>query len=119
LTSDLNLVKKNTKVLLGDLKAGIKKEPNKVWILNSSLVIASNASFAINSSDTRWLKIYSDGTQAHSIKIYGNMTVDSVKITSWVPAENDYFHNIKDDSSDRRAYISVMGDGLFENKTNQ
>jgi hypothetical protein len=35
------------------------------------------------------------------------------------PAENDYFFIIKDDSSDRRAYISVTGDGLFGNKTNQ
>jgi hypothetical protein len=47
------------------------------------------------------------------------MTIDSVKITSWDPAENDYFFIIKDDSSDHKAYISVTGDGLFGNKTNQ
>ena len=81
-----------------------------IWLLKSNLVIDSNSSFAINSSDTKWLKIYSDGKQAHSIRIYGNMVIDSVKITSWEPEENDYFHTIKNDSSDRRAFISIMGD---------
>ena len=107
--SDLYYVIKKYKNALGEFEGWVEKESNKIWLLNSSLVIASNSSFTINSSDTRWLKIYSDGKQAHGIKIYGNMTVDSVKITSWDSAENDYFHTVKNDSSDRRAFISVMG----------
>jgi mannuronan 5-epimerase len=81
-----------------------------IWLLKSNLIIASNSSFVINPSDTSWLKIYSDGKQAHSIRIYGNMVIDSVKITSWEPEENDYFHTIKNDSSVSRAYISAMGE---------
>ena len=107
--SDLYLSIKEYKNDIGGFEGWIEKESNKIWLLKSNLVIGSNASFAINSSDTRWLKIYSDGNLAHSIKIYGEMTIDSVKITSWDPTENDYFHTTKDDSSDRRAYLSVMG----------
>lgn len=37
------------------------------------------------------------------------MKIDSVKITSWDTEEDDYYYTTKSDSSDRRAYISVMG----------
>ena len=107
--SDLYLITKEYKNEIGGFEGWVEKESNKIWLLKSNLVIGSSASFAINSSDTRWLKIYSDGKQAHSIKTYGNTIIDSVKITSWDPGENNYFHTIKNDSSDRRAYISVMG----------
>ena len=108
--SDLYFIIKKYKSAIGGIEDWVEKESNGIWFLNSSLVIASNSSFTINSSDTKWIKIYSDGKQAHSIKIHGNMTIDSVRITSWDPAESDYFHTIKDDSSDRRAYLSVMGE---------
>ena len=67
-----------------------KEAANGIWLLRSNLVISNNSSLTINATDTSWLKIYSDGKQAYSIKAYGNMNIDSVKITSWDPEENDY-----------------------------
>jgi hypothetical protein len=74
---------------------GLAKEPgNGIWLLKSNLVVGYNSSLTINSSDTSWLRIYSDGKQVFTIKDYGNMTIDGVKITSWNPEENDYQREI-------------------------
>jgi poly(beta-D-mannuronate) C5 epimerase len=110
LTDIYNATRKYKDVIPGFDSLLEKAFNNGIWFLKVNLVIDSNSSFIINSTDTRWLKIYSDGKEAYSIKVYGSMEIDSVKITSWNPKENDYYKNTKKDSSDRRAFISVMGE---------
>jgi mannuronan 5-epimerase len=85
-----------------------KESGNGIWLLKSNILVGSNSSLTINSTDTRWLKIYSNGSEAYSIKVMGQMKIDSVKITSWDPEEDDYYKTTKKDASDHRAYISVM-----------
>jgi mannuronan 5-epimerase len=63
---------------------------NGVWLLNAGIVVAGKATLYINSTDTTWLKINADGNTEHIIEVYGNLKIDSVKITSWNPATNDY-----------------------------
>jgi hypothetical protein len=67
---------------MGEFVSRVEKGSIKIWLLNSSLAIASNALFATNSSVTKWLEIYSDGILAHSTSIYDNITTDSIKVTS-------------------------------------
>jgi poly(beta-D-mannuronate) C5 epimerase len=68
-----------------------------VWFLRANLVIAKGATFHIDSTDTKWLKIGSSPATsgapsftANSIDVHGSLTIDSVKITSWNPATNNY-----------------------------
>jgi hypothetical protein len=90
----------------------LKKEPSAgndrndtIWLLNAKLLISKNSKFTINSADTAWLKIGSDGISAYSIIVYGSMKIDSVKITSWNPKINTYATNI---GPEPRAFIRVM-----------
>src|SRR5207249_8854588 len=62
-----------------------------------NLVIAKGATFHIDSTDTKWLKIISSGGTSgtssappNSIDVHGSLKVDSVKITSWNPTTNNY-----------------------------
>jgi len=81
---------------LGDSTVLQKQTPNGVWLLNANLVIAKGASFSIDSTDTKWLKISSQvanpstSTHPYSIDVHGTLAIDSVKITSWDPATNTY-----------------------------
>lgn len=68
----------------------IKKESENNWILNAQLVIRDSSTFYINSMDTTWLKLNSDGVNTSKLKVYGNLLIDSVKITSWNNTINDY-----------------------------
>ena len=43
-----------------------KQSPNGVWFLNANLVIAKGATFHIDSTDTKWLKISSKVTRSSS-----------------------------------------------------
>jgi poly(beta-D-mannuronate) C5 epimerase len=61
-----------------------------VWLLNADIIIAENATFYINSTDTKWLKIISAANTAKRIGVYGSLKIDSVKITSWDLQTNDY-----------------------------
>jgi parallel beta-helix repeat protein len=67
-----------------------QQSDNGVWLLNAGIIITEDANFYINSTDTRWLKIISDGNTANRIGVYGSLKIDSVKITSWNPETNDY-----------------------------
>jgi mannuronan 5-epimerase len=69
-----------------------KESTNGVWLLNAGVVIEEGATFYINSTDTSWLKIAADGGEdtAHAILVLGSLKIDSVKISSWDPAANDY-----------------------------
>ena len=44
----------------------------------------------IDPTDTKWLKIITDGTTAYGIHVYGSLKIDSVKLTSWDPHTNSY-----------------------------
>lgn len=73
--------------------SALYKVPNNdgVWALNANLTILSGSTLNIDSKDTKWLKIISDGmTLAYGIHVYGSMKIDSVKVTSWNPETNDY-----------------------------
>jgi len=69
-----------------------------VWFLSANLVIAKGATFHIDSTDTKWLKISSKVTRtgvaklapAYWIDVHGSLKIDSVKITSWDPTTNYY-----------------------------
>jgi mannuronan 5-epimerase len=100
----------------------LSKEANvdKVWLLNSGIVVEKDARLYINSTDTSWLKIAADGETAHAITVLGSLKIDSIKITSWDPSINDYAlsegkRNLKGTEYDvelgsPRPFISVEGD---------
>jgi mannuronan 5-epimerase len=84
---------------LHDASILAKQSPAGVWFLNANLVIAKGASFSIDSTDTKWLKISSKVTPgpgsakiapAYWIDVHGNLKIDSVKVTSWDPTTNYY-----------------------------
>ena len=87
-----------------------KESSDGIWLLNSSLVIGNNSTFTINSTDTKWLKINSDGREPYSIKVYGSMLIDSVKLTSWDPEDNSYAE-IDSSGQPPRAFITVKKGG--------
>ena len=74
--------------------SALYKDPNNndgVWLLNANVTIQPGSTLNIDSKDTKWLKIISDGkTLAYGIHVYGSMKIDSVKVTSWNPETNDY-----------------------------
>jgi parallel beta-helix repeat protein len=70
-----------------------KQYPAGTWLLNANIVIAKEATFHIDSTDTKWLKIVSDqaiAPVAYNIDVHGSLKIDSVKITSWDPTTNNY-----------------------------
>ena len=76
-----------------------KQSPDGVWFLNANLVITKGATFHIDSTDTKWLKISSKVTHgvgvtriaaAYIIDVFGSLKIDSVMITSWDPTTNYY-----------------------------
>jgi mannuronan 5-epimerase len=80
----------------------LSKDSEKgVWILNANLTISNSSAFYINSTDTSWLKIISDGKTAYSINVFGSLSINSVKITSWNPATNNYLVNKRDETVPR------------------
>src|SRR5215210_9145127 len=78
----------------------LKREDNSnhsTWILDATIVVEKGSTLVINSSDTAWLKILagdknSDGDRdiVNSIRVFGNLIIDSVKVTSWDPEKNDF-----------------------------
>ena len=83
-------------------KGLLSKDSEKgVWMLNANLTISNSSAFYINSSDTSWLKIISDGKTAYSINVFGSLSINSVKITSWNPATDNYLVNKRDETVPR------------------
>ncbi len=70
----------------------LTKEAGKgnTWLLNAGLIIQRGSTFYINSSDTIWLKLLTNGINSNEIHVLGSLKVDSVKITSWNPIKHDY-----------------------------
>ena len=84
---------------LNDSNILAKKSPAGTWFLSANLVIAKGASFHIDPTDTRWLKINSkveNGSReskigpAYIIDVFGSLKINTVKITSWDPTTNNY-----------------------------
>src|SRR5688500_5610053 len=65
-------------------------DDSNVWVLNANIEVANDAILYVNSTDTSWLKILTDGKNAYLIHIKGSLKIDSVKITSWNQYTNDY-----------------------------
>ena len=81
--TDINSQLKNPNVLY-------KQTNDGTWLLKAELVIAEGSTFYINSTDTGWLKIVPDINTPNGIQVFGALTIDSVKITSWDVEKNDY-----------------------------
>jgi poly(beta-D-mannuronate) C5 epimerase len=85
---------------LKDTTVLAKQSPNGIWYLRANMVIAKGATFNVDSTDTRWLKISSEqaiaGASRHTsalpfnIDVHGSLKINSVKITSWDPTTNNY-----------------------------
>jgi mannuronan 5-epimerase len=82
------------------------------WLLNANITIAKGATLYINSTDTSWLKIISDGTSntAYAIEVYGSLKIDSVKVTSWNPTTNNYIRDDNNTGKIPRPFIRVEKD---------
>ena len=72
---------------------------SNIWFLNANLIIAKGATFHIDPTNTKWLKISSKVTRgagsakiapAYIIDVHGSLKIDSAKITSWDPTTNYY-----------------------------
>lgn len=79
-------------------------ESEKVWRLNADLVIENGASLTITPQDTTWLKLMTP----YGIIAYGNVVIDSVKITSWDSATNSYATT---DGERPRSFITIWEGG--------
>ncbi|HMH09778.1 MAG TPA: hypothetical protein VK553_03660 [Candidatus Nitrosopolaris rasttigaisensis] len=83
---------------LHDISVLAKQSPSGVWLLSANLLITKGATFHIDSTDTKWLKINSKVHRsggpkigsAYIIDIFGSLKINSVKITSWDPTTNNY-----------------------------
>lgn len=99
--TNINTVINNPKIL--------KKDSNGVWLLSANLVVAKGGNVVIDSSDTSWLKIFSDGSVAYGLKNSGTLKIDSVKITSWNVASNTYSSPGSDGRTPRGYIVSSGG----------
>jgi Periplasmic copper-binding protein (NosD) len=93
----------------------LKKESSGVWLLAANLVVSKGANLVIDSTDGTWLKIRSDGSSAYGLKNSGTLTINSVKITSWNTATNNYASQGSSGSTPR-AHIVTLSDAT--GKTN-
>lgn len=91
---DVTLSEVNNAIQNPDL---LKKEDNNTWVLDSRIVVEQGATLVIDSKDTTWLKILAgdkegggDRDNVNSITVLGNLIIDSVKISSWDPENNDF-----------------------------
>jgi parallel beta-helix repeat protein len=82
----------------------LQEGPNKVWLLDADLVIENSASLSITSNETSWLKIETP----HGLVSYGNVLIDSVKVTSWDSKIQNYAQT---DGPKPRSYITAWDGG--------
>lgn len=75
----------------------LEKDDNGLWTLDSRIIVEQDATLVIDSKDTTWLKMLAgdkngggDRDNVNSITVLGNLIIDSVKISSWDPENNDY-----------------------------
>ena len=87
----------------------LKKESTGVWLLAANLVVSKGANLVIDSTDGTWLKIRSDGSSAYGLKNSGTLTINSVKITSWNTATNNYASQGSSGSTPRAHIVTLNG----------
>ena len=87
----------------------LKKDSNGVWLLAANLVVAKGGNLVIDSSDTTWLKIISNGAVGYGLKNLGNLKIDNVKITSWNIASNTYASPGSDGTTPRGYIVALSG----------
>ena len=87
----------------------LKKESTGVWLLAANLVVSKGANLVIDSTDGTWLKIRSDGSSAYGLKNSGTLTINSVKITSWNTATNNYASQGSTGSTPRAYIVTLSG----------
>ena len=87
----------------------LKKESTGVWLLSANLVVSKGANLVIDSTDGTWLKIRSDGSSAYGLKNSGTLTINSVKITSWNTATNNYASQGSTGSTPRAYIVTLSG----------
>ena len=104
-------------------KENTTKDNKNQWLLNAGIVVSHGSTLYINSTDTSWLKIMAsaDTVSANGINVFGGLKIDSVKITSWSPEQNDFVrfeHDIlpsrelehSDINMVPRPYLRILGD---------
>jgi mannuronan 5-epimerase len=102
-----------------------KESPDGIWFLNSSLLISKGATLTVNSTDTKWLKISSEGRSfgvrlwanesqenlneriPYFIQILGSINLHAVRVTSWDPLTNTYA-NQNSDGTIPRPFIYIQ-----------
>jgi parallel beta-helix repeat protein len=92
---------------LGDDSGLHKQAETGVWLLEANILVNNWATLYINSSDTHWLKMSSDGTNAFTITVNGTLRIDSTKITSWDNEEGDYRQIDEEETKSPRPYIRI------------
>jgi len=85
----------------GDL---LTQEPDKIWVLDANLVVENAASLSITSNEVSWLRIETP----HGLESFGDILIDSVKITSWDSSIGNYALT---DGQQPRSYIVAWEDG--------
>jgi mannuronan 5-epimerase len=84
-----------------------KQDETGVWLLEANILVKNWATLYINSSDTQWLKISSDGTDAFRITVNGSLRIDSTKITSWDNEKGDYGQIDEQETRSPRPFIRI------------
>ena len=92
---------------LGNDSGLYKQDETGVWLLEANILIKNWATLYINSSDTQWLKISSDGTNAFRITVNGTLRIDSTKITSWDNEKGDYGQIDEEETRLPRPFIRI------------
>lgn len=110
----------------------LEKNAEKTWILNSNILVQNNASFYINNTDCKWLKINLSSGTGYFIKSFGNLLINNTKITSWYSIINNFPYDgpnlvkrgiihIISEGKDRvvifNSTLSHLGSGLSDNSS--
>jgi mannuronan 5-epimerase len=104
----------NDNTILSKVQSSSKGD---VWLLNANLTIAKGATFYINQTDTSWLKIGSDGNNAYGIQVYGNLKINSTKITSWDLKKNGYVTTITSEAETVPRPFIIVNEKATNNAT--
>jgi parallel beta-helix repeat protein len=77
----------------------------RVWHLHSDIVVENGAHLSITGKDTDWLKLETPS----SIISFGDVVIDSTRITSWDSAANTFAGT---DGKRSRSFITAWDDGM-------
>ncbi len=99
-----------------------RESSDRIWLLNSSIVVSKGALLTINDTQAKWIKIDSGGksvlssegkssieiddTSPYFIQVFGRLDLRGVKITSWDSFKDDYSYQ-NTNGSLPRPYITI------------